>query len=102
MADFADQFPDDDLMVVLGDDIEFVPKVGEKLSIKAFMHLNVERIGGDGYTVEQRNEVEILLSDLTDAPRKGDFVKHGSNTYRIDEEVSNDGDYGRYVLVTYG
>lgn len=96
--DFADNFPDATLMEALGDTIIFIAKQGVSQATKGIIELDVERVGGDGYTVERVSEVELLKEDLAVIPDRGDFVVYKGNQYTLAALLSDDGHYMRFAI----
>jgi len=78
MADFADIFPENIVLDVLGDTISY-----NGIDIKVIFSKDVEKIGDDGYTVELQSEIEVLLVDLASYPVKNDVVIFKSVAYKV-------------------
>lgn len=95
---FTDNFPDDELMTVLGDDITY--KRGSKsYPIKAIVEKNVERVGDNGYAIERRTEVEFLKAAIPLSPLRGDIIIEKTNKLTVDAVISDDGVYVRVAVV---
>ena len=98
MARFTDTFPDSTLMSLLGDDITYQPSGGGAYPIKAVVEFGVERIGGDGYTVEFNTEVELLINDLPVRPKSGDSLIAEGDHFLVDAVINDDGTYIRLAV----
>jgi hypothetical protein len=92
MAVFADNFPDEELMTALGDDIIY--KRGSKtFAIKAIINRNVDHVGNNGYAIERRTEIEFLKSAIPLMPQRDDIIKENNMSFTIDAVISDDGVY---------
>lgn len=98
MSGFAASFPDDVLIAALGDDILYVHQNGSSTSLKAVVDKDTSRVGSDGFTLELRTEVELLIADLEQYPKKGDQILDGKQTYLVDSIIYNDGAYVRMTV----
>ena len=93
MANFADLFPDDQLMQALGDDITYQPSGGGSFPIKAVVEKGVEVFGADGLATGFRTEIEFLISSISFAPKRDDRISADGESFVVDAEVANDGTY---------
>jgi len=98
MVQFADLIPDADLMKSLGDDITYQYSGGGSVAIKAYVERDVEKVGGDGYTVESRTEIELLIADLAHYPKRGDRIIAEGDHFEVSSELANDGKYIRLAV----
>jgi len=98
MASFSDLFPDEIIMDSLGDDITYIYKNGGSISIKAVVEFDVERVGGDGYTIERRTEVEFLKSVINGAPSRGDSIMYDKQNFVVETVINENDAYFRVVV----
>lgn len=97
MVDFVDDFPDEELLDILGDSITLVTESGVVIPTKAVMNFDVER---DEYSSERQTQIELLKADFSSPLQRGDKILHSNKTYvldsiipRFDEQLD-----GRYEL----
>ena len=93
MANFADLFPDDQLMQALGDDIIYQPSGGGSYPIKAVIEKGVEFFGVDGLAIGFRTEIEFLIDSLSVAAKRDDRISADGENFVVDAEIANDGTY---------
>lgn len=98
MTGFSDSFPDEDLMVALGDDVIYIPSVGGSIAIKAVVDEGVERVGGDGYTIDPRTEIEFLKSAISKQSKRGDIIEFNSKRFELDAVLFDDAAYIRWEV----
>lgn len=96
MADFVDNFPDADLLDMLGDSISHVTKSGVITQVKAVLELDVQI---DEYSADKRNEIELLNSDFNNPIQRGEQIIHNGTTYILDSLLSRDEHYQRWGLI---
>ncbi len=95
MTGFADSFPDEVLLDVLGDDIVYTPLGGAPVAVKAVVDFDVF---GDDYHNEKRNEVELLKSSIGAPIQRGDRFEYNGAVYVLDTLLEQDGHYERWGL----
>jgi len=98
MSGFADDFPDSELMIMLGDDVIYIASGGGSAAIKAVVDKDVERVGNDGYTLDPRTEIEFLKSDITGYPKRGDTITYNADSFTVESVLLDDGHYVRVAV----
>jgi len=98
MAQFADLFPDSDLLSALGDDVTYQYSGGGSVAIEAIVERDVEQVGSDGYTSEKRTEVELLKGDLSHYPKRGDRIVVEKDNFEVSSVISDDGKYVKVAV----
>jgi hypothetical protein len=89
---FIDDFPDDDLVEALGDEISY-KRAGKTIELKAFVNKSAERYGEQGVVVAYGINIEILKKQLPWLPQRLDIIKEKNNTYIVDSIIHDDGTY---------
>ena len=85
MTSFSDQFPNADMLDVLGDDITY--KRGSK---KYLLKATITDVGANIYINELHTEATLLRTALPLTPQRSDLIIAGSRTYTVDRDISND------------
>lgn len=93
MSDFADLFPDDELMYLLGDDVTYSAQGGPAVAVKAIVDDALDRAEvSDSRLYEARAHIRILKSAAPDLA-KGDVFSHRGRSLTVSAVVGDDGTY---------
>ena len=98
MAGFSDLFPVEAIMDSLGDDITYIYKSGGSVPIKAVVEFDVEQVGGDGYTIDHRTEVEFLKSAINGKPKRDDRIIYGQQDFVVETVINENDAYFKVVV----
>lgn len=96
MADFAESFPDQELLDMLGDTITHISLTSVSTEVKAVIEFDV---AVDEYATERQTEIELLTENFITPIRRGEQIIHNSKTYKLDSLLSRDGQYQRWTLI---
>ena len=102
MADFVDDFPDEELLDILGDSITHVTESGVVVQGKAVLYFDIET---DEYSSDRQTQIELLKADFASPLQRGDKIVHNSKTYILDSIIARfgeqlDGRYERWGLIS--
>ena len=98
MTDFIDQFPDAELLAVLGDSVTYL-KSGAEYAIKAEVNLSKEQAGDEFFIAESVTRISILKSSLPFNPQLQDKITHKGIKYKLDGLLNDDGSYETWAMV---
>jgi len=98
MAGFSSLFPDESLIAALGDDAVYLNHCSEPVSLKVVFEFDLQRTGGDGYTIESQTEVEFLQCAIPNKPARGDVIVFEDVPYEVDAITMIDDAYYRVVV----
>jgi hypothetical protein len=89
-----------DIFAALGQPVTYIPVAGTPVLIQALISstLQSQPSGMGSETWAQHTTIEIMLSDLADAPAPGDMVNDGVNTYTLAAELENNGHFVKWVV----
>lgn len=88
---FLDNFPDDDILESLGDEVSYTVAGGISKIIRAIVHDgNENSMATDSYVPEKHIIIDVLKTDAT-AISKGDTFIYGGKTLTVDAVQNDDG-----------
>lgn len=81
-------------MDALGDDVTYTPAGGSATAIRGIFSETSERFDGTGVPIRMdRPNLGVRLSDLGQAPKRGDSVSVRGTAYKV-SEIEKDGEGG--------
>jgi hypothetical protein len=91
MPMFADIFPDNILIQVLGDEVTYIAKGGTSAAIKAVVNYGAQQnFASDSYVPERQVTIDALKSAVPNIAKGSKFV-HKGKTYVVDALLDDDG-----------
>lgn len=96
MVDFAEGFPDADILATLGDSVTHITLAGVSTSIKAIVDLDLQ---ANEHVTERTHQIELLSSDFSSPVKRGDKIVFKTVTYQIDTLIGRDVGYETWSLI---
>lgn len=96
MVDFAEGFPDVDILAALGDSITHITAAGVSTVTKAIVDLDLQ---ANEYVTERSHQIELLSSAFASKVKRGDSIVFKEVTYKLDSLLSRDVGYETWSLI---